>query len=216
MSHSKKKRKNKNRKQKHDRHNSINDPIKQVENAVVEVKPFDLKDQFPAVKKIPTTKNAEITVETHFRLKPVIAAFVLASLVIIVLGAISIYQWKLMSDSGTQLIGLRHQIEQLKVELTTSHKNYDNLLKDHVLLKNISGAAQVLSENNNLQIKQLTTQLSRLEKRRLYTVKSGETLEDISRRFYGNPEKYLQIIQSNALEEPAFLKEGDLLVIDTE
>ena len=46
-----------------------------------------------------------------------------------------------------------------------------------------------------------------------YTVQPGDTLSKISRRFYGDPNKYPQIAKANNLENPDQIKAGQQLLI---
>lgn len=46
-----------------------------------------------------------------------------------------------------------------------------------------------------------------------YTVQPGDTLSKISKRFYGDPNKYPQIAKANNLENPDQIKAGQQLLI---
>jgi len=46
-----------------------------------------------------------------------------------------------------------------------------------------------------------------------YTVQPGDNLSKISKRFYGDPNKYPQIAQANNLEDPDKIKVGQQLLI---
>ena len=46
-----------------------------------------------------------------------------------------------------------------------------------------------------------------------YTVQPGDTLSKISKRFYGDPNKYPQIAKANHLENPDQIKAGQQLLI---
>lgn len=46
-----------------------------------------------------------------------------------------------------------------------------------------------------------------------YTVQPGDTLSKISKRFYGDPNKYPQIAKANNLENPDQIKTGQQLLI---
>ena len=46
-----------------------------------------------------------------------------------------------------------------------------------------------------------------------YTVQPGDTLSKISKRFYGDPNKYPQIARANNLENPDQIKAGQQLLI---
>ena len=46
-----------------------------------------------------------------------------------------------------------------------------------------------------------------------YTVQPGDNLSKISKRFYGDPNKYPQIVKANNLEDPDKIKVGQQLLI---
>ena len=46
-----------------------------------------------------------------------------------------------------------------------------------------------------------------------YTVQPGDNLSKISKRFYGDPNKYPQIVKANDLEDPDKIKVGQQLLI---
>jgi nucleoid-associated protein YgaU len=46
-----------------------------------------------------------------------------------------------------------------------------------------------------------------------YTVQPGDNLSKISKRFYGDANKYPQIVQANNIEDPDKIKVGQQLVI---
>jgi nucleoid-associated protein YgaU len=46
-----------------------------------------------------------------------------------------------------------------------------------------------------------------------YTVQPGDNLSKISKRFYGDPNKYPQIVKANNIEDPDKIKVGRQLVI---
>lgn len=46
-----------------------------------------------------------------------------------------------------------------------------------------------------------------------YTVKKGDTLYSISKRFYGDPQKYKLIMEANGIENPNLIKVGQKLLI---
>jgi nucleoid-associated protein YgaU len=46
-----------------------------------------------------------------------------------------------------------------------------------------------------------------------YTVQPGDNLSKISKRFYGDPNKYPQIVKANNIEDPDKIKVGQQLVI---
>src|SRR4249920_2702867 len=46
-----------------------------------------------------------------------------------------------------------------------------------------------------------------------YTVQPGDNLSKISKRFYGDPNKYPQIVKANNIENPDKIKVGQQLVI---
>ena len=46
-----------------------------------------------------------------------------------------------------------------------------------------------------------------------YTVEPGDNLTKISKRFYGDPNKYAKIIKANNLDDPEKIKAGQQLII---
>lgn len=46
-----------------------------------------------------------------------------------------------------------------------------------------------------------------------YTVEAGDNLSKISKRFYGDPNKYATIVKANKLDDPDKIKAGQQLII---
>lgn len=114
----------------------------------------------------------------------------------------------LQKELGAVKTDLIHRNQDLRTDLT--HTNED-LRTDLTQLDARSAKNQA---NMNDKLTTMAAGISRLEKRRYYLVKDGETLEEISEKLYGDPGNAKLIMRLNQLENGAEIKTGDILVIE--
>lgn len=93
--------------------------------------------------------------------------------------------------------------------VTVSGRVADQQTREKILLccGNVQGVAHV---NDQLQVSQPTESASQW-----YTVQSGDTLSKIARQYYGDPNKYMLIFESNRpmLSDPDKIYPGQMLRI---
>jgi len=115
---------------------------------------------------------------------------------------------KVMSDQGVVVQNLHEQDGKLFLKAAAPSVDVKNAVWDAI--KKVDAAyADLLCDIT------IDSNLPAPKANRTYTVQSGDTLSKISKQFYGDANKYMQIFEANRdqLKDPNVIKVGQVLKI---
>ena len=116
--------------------------------------------------------------------------------------------------SAAEKLTLAEEIGQLKLVLRPLQPDYiyktDGATWQKLLLDDLNNMPNLFPEYKTkaAEAKKVSLGNYKFEKYVYYTVKQGDTLQKISRAFYGDPKNYLLIKQVNGIEEQNLIKSG--------
>jgi proteasome lid subunit RPN8/RPN11 len=133
----------------------------------------------------------------------------------IVLFIFSWYQFTLLNAYHRSLAAIEKEKRQIEDDLTIIQGKYHHIDQKVTKTEADTAVAVQWAAENSSQISKIEKRLSRLEGRRqVYQVQKGDTLREISRKFYHDPEKYRLIMKLNDIQDQNSIKEGDTLIIE--
>ncbi len=116
-------------------------------------------------------------------------------------------QTLIQTDLGNKITDLRVEFNEGTVVLYGQCDSYATKEKAVLLAGNVKGVKRVNDDNLNAPEPEEETEF--------YTVKSGDTLSKIAKRFYGNAMKYPVIFEANreVIKDPNLIYPGQVLRI---
>lgn len=113
---------------------------------------------------------------------------------------------KVMSDQGVAVQNLHEQDDKLFLKAAAPSVEAKNAVWD---------AIKKVDPRNADLLCDITVDPNLPAPSRTYTVQSGDTLSKISKQFYGDANKYMQIFEANRdqLKDPNVIKVGQVLKI---
>jgi nucleoid-associated protein YgaU len=92
-----------------------------------------------------------------------------------------------------EIDGLKVEVVEDQVKLSGKAKSQKSFEKAILLAGNITGISSVLSDG----LKVVGKGVKELAKSRFYTIRSGDTLSKVAKEFYGDANRYPDIVNAN-------------------
>ena len=103
------------------------------------------------------------------------------------------YIARILGKDAEDIEGLQVDLEDDQIKLSGKCKDQSTLEKAILLAGNITGISSVMSDGLRLVGKGV----KELAKSRFYTIKAGDTLSKVSKEFYGDANRYMEIVDAN-------------------
>ena len=123
------------------------------------------------------------------------------------------YLSKMLGSHDDEVKGLRIDFDDDTIRLHGKCKSQKAMEKAILIAGNINGVSKVISDG--LQVVGKTLKGAKGSKARFYTIKSGDTLSRISKEFYGDANKYMDIVNENkgVIKDPDSIYPGQVIRI---
>ncbi len=120
---------------------------------------------------------------------------------------------KMLGVKGEEVKDLRIEFKDGEMKLFGKCKSQKAREKAVLIAGNINGVAKVFSDG--LELAENVLKGGKGSKSRFYTIKSGDTLSKIAKEFYGNANKYMDIVRENqgVIKDPDSIYPGQVIRI---
>lgn len=124
-----------------------------------------------------------------------------------------IYINKMLGSQDDAVKGLKIDFDDDTVKLYGKCNSQKAMEKAILIAGNINGVSKVISDG--LEVVGKTLKGGKGSKVRFYTIKSGDTLSRIAKKFYGDANKYMDIVNENkgVIKDPDSIYPGQVIRI---